>query len=157
MRKHLLTSRVPVPGQGKRGEGGHLGYLLRQANAAFRGRLERSLADFGVTQPQFAVLTMIAAYPECSGADLARLSLLAPQTVSVIVANLKRDGLLDATAHPVHGRIQCLSLTAQGRKTLERCKARVQLLEEQLVTSLSESEEVTVRRWLTQVAMKGSP
>jgi DNA-binding MarR family transcriptional regulator len=154
MRKSISASRIPGPGEGKRGAEGRLGYLLRQANVAFRARLERTLADTGVTQPQFAVLTMIAAYPGCSSADLARLSLLTPQTVTVIVANLKRDGLLEANPHPVHGRIQRLSLTAHGKTVLGRCKARVQPLEEELAASLSPDEDAIIRRWLVQVAIK---
>ena len=83
--------RPPPPGKGKRGEQGHLAYLLRQAQAATRLTLERRLADLGVTPPQFAVLTMLRAYPGLSGADLARVSLLTPQTVGVIIRNLERD------------------------------------------------------------------
>lgn len=152
MCKPQSSSPIPAPGQGKRGEDGHLGYLLRQANAAFRARLESTVADTGVTQPQFVVLTMIAAYPGCSSADLARLSLLTPPTVSVIVANLKRDGLLEAAPHPVHGRIRCLGLTDRGKQTLDHCKARVRVLENDLAASLSEDEEMIVRRWLVRVA-----
>lgn len=59
--------RVPAPGEGKRGEDGYLGYLLRQAHAAVRLTMERTLADLGVTSPQFAVLTMLKAYPGLSG------------------------------------------------------------------------------------------
>ena len=55
----LAGVRPPPPGQGKRGEKGHLAYLLRQAQAATRLTLERALADLGVTPPQFAVLTML--------------------------------------------------------------------------------------------------
>ena len=51
--------QVPAPGEGKRGEQGYLGYLLRQAHAAVRLTMERTLADLGVTSPQFAVLTML--------------------------------------------------------------------------------------------------
>ncbi len=137
MRKPAFAVAVPSPGEGKRGEEGHLGYLLRQASGAFRTRLERALADLGVTQPQFAVLTMVAAYPGLSNADLARLSLLTPQTVSVIVANLKRSGALASKPHAVHGRIRHLTLTARGEKILAHCKARVQVLEQELGAALS--------------------
>ena len=44
------TTRPPPPGEGKRGEQGYLAYLLRQAQAATRLTMERSLADLGVTQ-----------------------------------------------------------------------------------------------------------
>ena len=92
MRKPHLTSELPQPGEGKRGEAGYLGYLLRQAAGAYRLRMERALADIGVTPPQFSVLTMLAAYPGHSNADLARIALLTPQTVSVIISNLERMG-----------------------------------------------------------------
>jgi hypothetical protein len=53
-----------------RGEQGYLAYLLRQAQAATRLTLKRSLSGLGVTPPQFVVLTMLRAYPGLSGADL---------------------------------------------------------------------------------------
>lgn len=143
---------VPVAGEGKRGEQGHLGYLLRQASGAFRARVDRALADLEVTAPQFAVLTMVGAYPALSGADLARLTLLTPQTVNVIVANLKRSGALASTPHPIHGRILQLSLTAEGKSLLARCKTRVDRLEARLAEGLSARDEQIVRRWLVRAA-----
>ena len=97
---------IPQVGEGKRGENGYLGYLLRQAAGAYRHRVERALADLRVTPPQFSVLTMLAAYPGISNADLARLALLTPQTVSTIVANLERAGAIVRQPHHYHGRIQ---------------------------------------------------
>ncbi len=158
MRKSLppsASSAVPAPGEGKRGEDGHLGYLLRQAAAAFRSRMERALADLGVTAPQFVVLTMTAAYPGLSNADLPRLSLLTPQTVSVIVANLKRSGLLASRPHAVHGRIRHLAVTKAGAAVLARCKARVAVLEQDIAAGLSPVAERALRRWLVRVATDG--
>jgi hypothetical protein len=51
-----------------------------------------------------AVLTMLKAYPGLSGADLARVAVLTPQTVGVIIGNLERDGAIRKEPHPVHGR-----------------------------------------------------
>jgi DNA-binding MarR family transcriptional regulator len=147
---------IPAPGEGKRGEDGYMGYLLRQAAGAHRLRLERALADLGVTQPQFAVLTMLAAYPGLSNADIARLALLTPQTVSVIVANLERAGSLVRKPHAVHGRIQHLDLSDSGTALLKTCRERVHALERELVRDLSGEEERTVRRWLVAVATAGS-
>jgi DNA-binding MarR family transcriptional regulator len=143
---------IPAPGEGKRGEAGYLGYLLRQANGAVRARMERSLADLGVTQPQFAVMTMVAAYPGLSNADLARLSLLTPQTVSVIVANLKRSGAVVGIPHAEHGRIRCLSLTPEGAAVLARCRERVLALDSALAETLSAEEETVIRGWLVRIA-----
>ena len=60
--------------------------------------MEKVLADLEVTPPQFAVLTMIVAYPGLSGADLARLTFLTPQTINVIVRNLEKDGAIEKSA-----------------------------------------------------------
>ena len=50
-----------------------VGYLLRQATGIHRHRMEQVLAEFGITAPQFSVLTMLSAYPGISNADVARL------------------------------------------------------------------------------------
>ena len=115
----------PPPGSGKRGEDGHIAYLLRQAQAATRLTIERALADLGVTSPQFAVLTMLNAYPGLSGADVARVALLTPQTVGVIIRNLERDGAIKKTPHPVHGRVLQWTLTRHGSRLLDKCRPRV--------------------------------
>jgi DNA-binding MarR family transcriptional regulator len=145
-------SRVPEPGEGKRGESGYLGYLLRQASGAVRQGLERAFEDLGVTQPQFLVMTMINSYPGSSGADLARLAVLTPQTISVIVANLEKAGRLTRIADPAHGRIQRLELTDEGRTLLAQCRERARRLDTRLAGSLTPDEEHLIRRWLVDVA-----
>lgn len=144
--------RPPPPGSGKRGEQGHIAYLLRQAQAATRLTLERTLADLGVTTPQFAVLTMLNAYPGLSGADVARVALLTPQTVGVIVGNLERDGAIKKTPHPVHGRVLQWTLTRRGSDLLDKCRRRVNAVEQRLVAGLGAKAEATIRGWLSKIA-----
>jgi DNA-binding MarR family transcriptional regulator len=144
--------RPPPPGRGKRGEKGYLAYLLRQAQAATRLTLERALADLGVTPPQFAVLTMLRAYPGLSGADLARVALLTPQTVGVIIRNLERDGAIKKAPHPVHGRVLMWTLTRRGRTLLDKCGRHVKALERRLAAGLSAKAQTTIRRWLSKIA-----
>jgi DNA-binding MarR family transcriptional regulator len=144
--------RPPPPGQGKRGEQGYFGYLLRQAAGASRLTLERALSELGVTPPQFLVLTMLKAYPGLSGADLARVALLTPQTVGVIIRNLERDGAILMTPHPVHGRVLQWTLTRRGLSLLEKCRKHALALERRLAAGLSGREQATVRRWLARIA-----
>lgn len=152
MGKPSSKIRLPKLGEGKRGEKGYIGYLLRQAAGAYRHRVELALADLDVTPPQFSVLTMLAAYPGHSNADLARLALLTPQTVSVIVANLERAGSIVRRPHAIHGRIQHLDLSENGKALLETCRARVHAIEHELIDDLAPDEEQTIRRWLVHVA-----
>jgi DNA-binding MarR family transcriptional regulator len=143
---------VPPPGQGKRGEQGYLAYLLRQAQAAARLTLERSLGELGVTPPQFIVLTMLKAYPGLSGADLGRVALLTPQTVGVIIRNLERDGAVQKTPHPVHGRVLQWALTRRGLTLLEKCRRPVMVLERRLAAGLDAQALAAIRHWLAKIA-----
>ena len=145
--------RPPPPGAGKRGEEGHIAYLLRQAQAATRLTMDRALADLGVTPPQFAVLTMLNAYPGLSGADVARVALLTPQTVGVIIGNLERDGAIEKTPHAVHGRVLQWTLTRHGTRLLDKCRGRVTAVEQRLVAGLGAKDEVIIRRWLSKIAV----
>lgn len=146
---------LPPVGEGKRGVDGHIGYLLRQAAAAQRHAMDRTLAEIGLTAPQFVVLTLIAAYPGLSGADLARLALLTPQTVSLIVANLEKADLIARRDHAVHGRIRHLDPTRSGRALLEVAKRRVAVIEAAATADLTSADEAIVRRWLVSVARMG--
>jgi DNA-binding MarR family transcriptional regulator len=152
--RKMAPQNLPVPeaGEGKRGVEGHFGYLLRQASAAQRARTDRALADLGVTTPQFAVLTMLNAYPGISNADTARLSMLTPQTVSVIVANLEKAGWIARRPHEVHGRIQHIDVTDSGRKVLAQCRSRVETVNRRMAAGLTAAEEKIVRRWLVELA-----
>jgi DNA-binding MarR family transcriptional regulator len=154
MRKGLksLSPRVPQVGEAMRGEEGHLPYLLSQAHAAMRLALERALADLKVTAPQFSILTMIDSYPGLSGAELARLSMLTPQTINLIVKNLERDGLIAKSPDDVHGRILRLQATAAGRALRKKCRERANRIETRVSAGLAASEEKVVRRWLVQLA-----
>ncbi len=143
----------PPPGLGKRGEDGHIAYLLRQAQAATRLTMERTLADLGVTPPQFAVLTMLNAYPGLSGADVARVALLTPQTVGVITGNLERDGAIKKTRHPIHGRVLQWTLTRHGSNLLNKCRRRANAMERRLVSGLGAKDEFVIRRWLSKIAL----
>lgn len=114
--------------------------------------MERALARLGVTTPQFVVLTMLKAYPGLSGADLARVAILTPQTVNVIIRNLERDGAIRKTPHPVHGRVLQWTLTRRGTILLAQCRRHAQALERRLSAGLSAQAEQVVRRWLSKIA-----
>lgn len=153
MRKNPVdVAAIPDAGEGKRGHAGHIGYLLRQAEVAHRQRMERALSAFGLTPPQFAVLTMLVAYPGASGADIARLSLLTPPTVSVIVGNLERLGALHRKHHATHGRVLQMDITEAGKRLLARCRKSVDAVERELLSDVGAADEKAIRKWLVHVA-----
>jgi DNA-binding MarR family transcriptional regulator len=96
---------------------------------------------------------MLKAYPGLSGADLARVALLTPQTVGVIIRNLERGDSIRKTPHPVHGRVLMWTLTRSGLALLGACRRRVMALERRLAAGLTAKTQATVRRWLARLSI----
>lgn len=149
--------RLPAPGEGKRGEGGYVGYLLRQAANAYQTHLARVLDDLDVTPPQFSVMTMVAAYPGLSNADIARLTFLTPQTVSVIIGNLVKAGVVSRRPHEIHGRIQHLDLTDKGQTLLQAARKRVHAVEKDLVKGVNSTDQEMLKHWLAGFPSRLTP
>ena len=152
-KRHREAAATPRVGEGKRGAQGHIGYLLRQAHAALRLALDASFAELGLTSPQFLVLNLLDAYPGASGAEVARITLLTPQTINLIVRNLERNGLIARRNHETHGRVLRAELSPEGRRVLALCKRRAYAIEQSLLVPLDPKTEAAVRQWLVQVAV----
>ncbi len=156
MRDLILSDiKIPQAGDGLRGMDAPIGYLLRQASTTHCTEIEKLLSDLHVTLPQYSVLKVLSLYPGISNADLARMCLLTPQTISVIVKNLKRMEALSSRPHAIHGRIQHLDLTPAGKKILTLCSKRVDAFQKSLTGGLSKSEETIIKQWLISVAEMG--
>lgn len=144
--------RLPSLGEAKRGPEGYLTYLLRQANASVRLALDRALAQEEMTYPQQSALTMIRAYEAISAADLARLTMLTPQTINGIVRALEIRGAIRKVPDRVNGRILRLMITEEGRALNRRCRALTAPVEAALKARMKGSAEGAIRRWLVDVA-----
>jgi DNA-binding MarR family transcriptional regulator len=131
-----------------------IGALLRQAAAAQRLNIWRLLSDLGITPPQFDVLTLIKANPGIAGADLARKTSLTPQTISLILANLLRDGHVAREIGAGTGRAQRVSLSPSGEKRLEQSRARIEAHDAKLLAGLKPKRERAIRKWLAAVAAR---
>jgi DNA-binding MarR family transcriptional regulator len=140
------------------GESGDLATLLRQAAAVQRLAEERLLGDLGITPPQLAVLQFLGAYPGLLAADIARRVKLTPQTISLIVANLRRAGLVreEESAVPSSTRARRLALTGQGETILRLGRERIEAESARLLEGMRPKRERALRRWLAGVAA-GAP
>jgi DNA-binding MarR family transcriptional regulator len=154
MAKRRSVRGVPPIGAGKRGPEGHIGYLLRQAQAAMRLAYDASLAELGLTAPQFLVLTLLDAYPGASGAELARTAQLTPQTMNLIVRKLEREALIARGEHETHGRVLRLTLTTKGTTRLRQAKALSDKIERRILALTEPDTERKLRRWLVDVAVE---
>jgi DNA-binding MarR family transcriptional regulator len=148
---------VTAIGEGFRGPDGHVGYLLRQAHQAFRAAVQAELGPLGLTLPQYSVLTVADAEPGLSGAELARDSMLTPQTTNEIISLLVAAGLLERRPDARDKRLRRMFVTGAGRDLLSRARPAVGAAERRMTTSLSGADLAVLRGWLTDCARNLTP
>jgi len=148
---------VTAIGEGFRGPDGRVGYLLRQANQAFRAAAQADLAPLGLTFPQYSVLSVADAEPGLSGAELARDSMLTPQTTNEIITLLAAAGLLERRSDAGDKRLRRMAVTAAGRDLLSRARPAVHAVEQRMTSSLSAADQAALRGWLTDCARNLTP
>lgn len=139
-------------GEGFRGPGGPVSFLLRQAHTAFRGAIDRELAPLGITGPQFSALNVIARLPAISGTELARVSMLRQQTTNEILLALSDRGLIDRSARDGDRRILAITLTRDGQRVVTHARRIVRGLERRMVAALGPADDQRIRSWLVHCA-----
>lgn len=129
-------------------ERGILGYLLRKASSSYTKKMDEALNEYGITAPQFIIMSIITNFPGCSNADLARLALLTPQTVNSILSRLDKMNLIERVEHPYYKRIQQIELSKVGSTLFKSCDAVINDLDLTLENGFSSDEITIIRRWL---------
>lgn len=144
---------MPTPlGEGFRGPDGNVGFLLRQAQHALRGAIDRELRELDLTAPQFSLLGILHAEPGISGADAARDGMLTAQTTQELIVTLERRGLLERRPHARDARIRQVFLTADGEAAHAAAARRVRALEQRMVEGLAAADVRRLREWLVACA-----
>ena len=136
---------------------GRIGYELKRAQQAFCVAVDDALRRVGLSNAQYAVLSMLEEAGALSGAELARRLFVTPQTMNQLVASLETRALVGRAAHPFHGRILQTSLTERGRSLLAAAHERVRAIEARMVAELSEQEQHELVRLLGACARAVAP
>jgi DNA-binding MarR family transcriptional regulator len=112
---------------------GNLGYALKQAHHLMRAAIENRTraAGLGMTLPHIATLFLLSQTPGLSGAQLARWTMVTPQTMNQILTKLETDGLIVREPDPEHGRILRARVTEYGQRQFELgCELADSLIDE---------------------------
>jgi DNA-binding MarR family transcriptional regulator len=102
------------------------------------------LADVELSVQEYTALSVLGARPGLSNAQLARRSLIAPQSMLEVLAKLEARGLLTRNVDPAHGRILRAELTAKGRRLLARADPAVEAIQEWLLADVPEPERAVL-------------
>jgi DNA-binding MarR family transcriptional regulator len=127
-----------------------IGFILRKANQRHVAIFAARIAD--LTPPQFAALSKLSDVGETSQNQLGTLVAMDAATIKGVIDRLKARGLVELTKHDVDKRRLLVSLTTEGRETVERLIPAAQQITAETLAPLSPKEAATLLRLLGKIA-----
>ncbi|MBB4744247.1 DNA-binding MarR family transcriptional regulator [Actinoplanes octamycinicus] len=128
--------------------GDRLGLVIKRAEQALIARKTAALREFELTVPQYAALLLLASAEGMSAAQLARESMVTPQTMSTVLANLEAKGLIARTPSPMHQKLVVNRVTPAGHAVLTEADAAASRIESRLAAAFSDDERDQFRALL---------
>jgi DNA-binding MarR family transcriptional regulator len=115
-------------------------YLVKQLEMLLRSRMEPIARSAKLTVPQYTALSILAARPGLSSAELARSTFVSAQAANELVNGLHGRGLILRQPSPEHAKILRLRLSKKGLDLLAHCAAQMQTIEESMLGALGDVE-----------------
>jgi DNA-binding MarR family transcriptional regulator len=127
-----------------------LSYVIGRLERLLRRRLAAAVEPSGLTLPAYTALSVLRAQDGLSNAQLARRSLVTPQSMSEVLTLLVDQGYVRRRAEPGHGRVIRTELTKAGGRALERCDRAVDDVEQEMLNDLGADEVTNLRDVLSR-------
>jgi DNA-binding MarR family transcriptional regulator len=127
-----------------------IGFVLRKAHQRHVSIFAGRIAD--LTPPQFATLAKLADVGETSQNQLGSLVAMDAATVKGVIDRLKARGLVALSRHGVDKRRLLVSLTAEGRETVDRLIPLAQQITAETLEPLSQREAAALLKLLVRIA-----
>ncbi len=141
--------RKPTPGEELAGD--RLGHVIKRAEQAMIARKTAVLRDFDLTVPQYATMLLLAAGDGMSAAQLARESMVTPQTMSTVLANLEAKALIEREPSHLHQKLVVNRATRAGRALVKRADTAVLKVEARMASVFTDAERERLREMLERV------
>ena len=113
-------------------------YLVGRLDRLLRRRLGDALAPHGLTLAEYTALSVLRSRPGLSNAQLARRTLITPQSMNEVLAHLVGLDLVSRRPDPDHARVLRTELTAAGKRTLAAANRTVAAIEREMLSGLTE-------------------
>lgn len=115
-------------------------YLVGRLDRLLRRRLGDALAPHGLTLAEYTALSVLRARGGLSNAQLARRTLITPQSMNEVLGRLVERGFVSRTDDPAHGRVIRAALTAEGRRALTAGTRAVAAVERDMLSGLTTAD-----------------
>jgi DNA-binding MarR family transcriptional regulator len=132
--------------------------LLKTVLQEYRSRLDEELHPLGITTAQLRLLWAVELNPQASGAKVARLCSVTPQTGQATMAAMEVNGWIRRRPSEKSDRILIAELTSSGRKLLLRARELAETLDRHMWKGIGERElarlDIALKKAVTQLATK---
>lgn len=136
---------------------GSIGLSFIRVYNLWHRQVKEALKGIGLTHPQYVVLASLGYLAQTSDkvnqVDIARNSSIDVMTVSTILRNLERDGLVTRKTSPDDQRAKTVRMTRSGRSSLKRALPLVEGIDADFFSSLG-TDEAIFNEMLLRLAAK---
>lgn len=143
-----LGTEVQTPRLAAARIGSDVGLLLAKLHAAGSVLNNKALADFGLRERSFSVLTLACSGLEPTQRELADFLSLDPSQVVTLVDDLERRGLVERAQGKQDRRAKIIVSTAEGRKMHTKARTVLDAAEKEHLATLDEDEQGQLRALL---------
>jgi DNA-binding MarR family transcriptional regulator len=128
-----------------------VGYQLHRAEIESYRKFSKLSRHPKTTPKQFSTLVLIGANPGISQIDLGSLLGMDRATTTAVIDKLEDRNLLTRGRSRIDRRKHALHLTAHGKESLKKLKARVRVHDEELTSKLTNTEKELLRTLLAKM------
>lgn len=130
---------------------GRLGLAIRRAEHAVAGSLGAALREIDLTVTQYGTMLVLADSPGMSGAQLARVCQVTPQSMASVLARLVERGLIARAPSPVHQKVLVARLSRSGWSALRKADRLLLPAHQQLAQLLDPDDQAALAGYLDRV------
>lgn len=116
-------------------------HLLHRAQQAAANHSAKALRSAGITLRQFSLLAALDGNEGASQSDLVNATGIDRSTLADMVARMETSGLIKRAASKTDARAKSVSLTAKGKKALDKALPAVQAADTALFSSLAKVKQ----------------
>ena len=141
----MATDSPAVPGLRE------LGATIRSAEHAISTETATLLRELDLTVRQYSTMLVLADSPDLSGAHLARLCLVTPQSMAAILAKLADRELIERTPSHVHERVLLARLSPKGWAALRKAESLTESAGARITSTLRPAERSQLCDYLQRI------
>lgn len=125
-----------------------VGLLLAKLHGAGSVLNNNALADYGLRERSFSVLTLACSALEPTQRELAEFLSLDPSQVVSLIDDLEKRGLVERTTGKQDRRVKIIGSTEEGHRIHSKARAALDACEQEQLSSLTDDESAQLKALL---------